>query len=67
VLSLPAAATTTTPALTALPAATASAESLVPNAAPSDRFAASMSLSTAHSSASAIRSVVPVQPNTRTA
>src|SRR5882762_11998957 len=64
---LPAEATTITPALAALLAAIASAESFVPNGEPSDMLTTSMSLSTAHSRASTTTSVEPSQPNTRTA
>ncbi len=65
--SLPAEITTTTPALAALVAASASGESLVPKGDPSDMLMTSRSLSTAHSIASITTSVEPLQPNTRIA
>jgi hypothetical protein len=67
--SFPADVATTTPAFTALLAATAPASSAPPKGEPSDMLMTSMSLSTAHSIASTTISVDtdPSQPNTRTA
>ena len=65
--SLPADATTMTPAFAALVAAAALGSSAPPNGEPSDMLMTCMPLSTAHSIASTVRSVEPSQPNTRTA
>src|SRR5438067_11981313 len=62
---LPAEATTTMPAFAALVDAAADGSSAEPNGEPSDMLTTSMSLSTAHSSASTTTSVEPLQPNTR--
>src|SRR5919198_5619906 len=64
---LPAAAMTTTPARAALVDATADGSSFEPNGEPSDMLMTSMSWSTAHSIASTVTSVAPLQPTTRTA
>ena len=55
------------PASSALVDATASEESSVPYDAPSDMLITSMWFATAHSIASVTTSVLPAQPNTRTA
>ena len=65
--ALPAEATTMTPSLAALLAATADGSSAPPNGEPSDMLMTSMSWSTAHSMASTVTSVEPSQPNTRIA
>ena len=65
--SLPAAATTTTPAFAALSAATASADRGSPKGEPSDRLMTSRWFLTAQSMASTTMSVVPVQPKMRRA
>ena len=65
--SLPAEATTMTPALAALVEATAEGSSFEPKVEPSDMLITSMSLSTAHSIASTVTSVEPSQPKTRMA
>src|SRR6185295_3928827 len=65
--ALPAAETTTSPALDASSAALASALSAGEKSAPSDMLITSMSLSMAHSMASVTTLVEPSQPNTRTA
>src|SRR2546425_13101031 len=62
--SFPAAATTTTPALTALSTAIASGESAVPNVPPTDRLITSIRFCTAQSIASSSASVLPTQPKT---
>ena len=62
---LPAEVTTITPALAALVEATADGSSFLPKDEPSDMLITSMSFSTAHSIASTVTSVAPVQPKTR--
>ena len=65
--SLPAEATTITPALTAFVDATADGSSALPNGEPSDMLMTSMWFATAHSIASTVTSVEPSQPKTRSA
>ena len=65
--SLPAAATTTTPAFDALSAATASGDCGSPKTEPSDRLMTSRWFLAAQSIASTTMSVVPLQPKTRRA
>jgi len=65
--SLPADATTTTPAATALLAATASGSSGLPKGEPRDMLITSMPWSTAQSMAWVITMLEPSQPKTRRA
>ena len=58
---------TTTPAPTALLAATDEGSSARPNGEPRDMLITSMSLATAQSMASVVTSVLPLQPKTRSA
>src|SRR5262245_12855054 len=63
---LPADETTMMPSLAALDAATADGSSVLPNGEPRDMLMTSMPLLTAHSIASTVTSVDPLQPKTRT-